>query len=321
MDHTGTAAGGHGEPGREPPPQVERLQPVHTAHDSGENVEDHSGSVAEQSSQQSTPPTGSNETTTSDVAIAREDETTPRSEAPSAADLHDGAADGYFSPVSSTELLPPALTRSSVTGSLIEPNAARGSDAAISHLDLNSVAVAHAARRANEEQQQEQQQHHSHDQRPVPQHTISSSSTASTATVRASDHPHQQQPHSTTSATSSSRSSRYPPTSQFPDQSYSALHRQRHPSPYSPQALRTRSSNPSPYHSYLAGAGAGARPPKVSTGSTPSGSRTAGNSPSSSPSLFTPGASPSRPKSVHDDTSGAYSSPFLHYTQRQVPKE
>ncbi|KAF2100532.1 kinase-like protein [Rhizodiscina lignyota] len=147
----------------------------------------------------------------------------------------------------------------------------------------------------------------------MPHHTLSSASTASTAsnasnaTIRPSDH-----------------GSRYTeivtlqrPFPMYPDQSYAALHTQQHRPRHPPHTLRTRSSNPSPYLSYVDGSAG--QPDNAA--STPSGSRTAGNSPSGSPGLFTPVGSPSRPRSVVDDSAGSYSSPFLHYTQRHVPKE
>lgn len=231
----------------------------------------------------------------------RDEDATPTSQVPSVAGSHeeddgkhhqDDASDGYFGPVTSHELLAPQLTKSSVTASLIEPSSSP--DTAISHLDLNNLARAHLRT----------PRHDDHSERPVPQHTLSNSSTASTTTVRQADHLRR----------TTTRPGYLP---KFPDQSYSALHAQQYPSYYPSQVLRPRSSNPSSYNSYIAGAKG--RKPSISA--TPSKSRTADNSPSGSPGLFTPLTSPTRPKSVHDEASGSYSSPFLHYTQRQVPKE
>lgn len=221
------------------------------------------------------------------------EDNTPRSEDPAVdppgLEPH---VDGYFSPVTGLDVPPPHLSTDSAMASFVEPVPSR--DAAISHLDLTNLASGRSTQLE-------------HVERPTPQHTLSNLSTTSTATVKQADYMPQQsrpltRPHST-----------HP---HFPNQAYSALQTQQHPTPYQPPQLRTRSSNPSPYLSYVTAANR-----SKDFVSPPSGSRTAGNSPSGSPGLFNPGSSPNRPKSVHEDPPGTYSSPFLHYTQRTVPKE
>lgn len=108
----------------------------------------------------------------------------------------------------------------------------------------------------------------------------------------------------------------------YPDQSYAALQFQRHPPPHS-HVFRARTSQSSHYSSQSV--------THISTFGLPheyrdimeSGSRTVGNSPSSSPGLFcgSPATPPLRPASQVPDEPGFYSSPYLHHTQRQIPKE
>lgn len=147
--------------------------------------------------------------------------------------------------------------------------------------------------------------------RPQVQRDLSSTSTASTSTVRASDFLPQLTTH---------RPPReYPP---FPNQAYSALSTQHHPQPYAPRYLRTRSSNPSPFLSYSAHAELTATgepgDPRIAA---ESGSKTAGNSPASTPGLFTPTTSPHRADFADAEPNTGYSSPYLHFTHRQMPKE
>lgn len=150
--------------------------------------------------------------------------------------------------------------------------------------------------------------------RPQPQRDLSSASTASTTstnTIRASEF---------LSQVPTYRPPReYPP---FPNQAYSALSAQHHPQPYVPRHLKTRSSNPSPYLSYTAHAElTGSGHPGDPRAAAESGSKTAGNSPASSPGLFTPTTSPHRADFADAEAHGGYSSPYLHFTHRQMPKE
>lgn len=146
--------------------------------------------------------------------------------------------------------------------------------------------------------------------RPPYLRDLSSTSTASAATVRASSvdatHP-------------------YPPMEPrdgpvYPNQSYAALQLQQHSSP-APYILRAKSSQPSHHSGYSMS--------HISTFGLPgehyrgglmdTGSRTVGNSPASSPGLF----NPNEPRLRHNEQSddNLYSGPWLHYTHRQAPKE
>lgn len=101
----------------------------------------------------------------------------------------------------------------------------------------------------------------------------------------------------------------------FPNQAYSALHDQIYPS----QALRTGRPKHQSSYSVVSSSASMSDHPYVELGS-----RTAGNSPSTTPALFTPTTtSPGSPAyssaDVGDD--GSYASPYLHFMQRQAPKE
>ncbi|KAK5148860.1 hypothetical protein LTR04_000413 [Oleoguttula sp. CCFEE 6159] len=138
-------------------------------------------------------------------------------------------------------------------------------------------------------------------ERPMVQRDLSSSSTASTATIVPTT------PHSTTRPGMSYRSRSDYPT--FPNQNYIALQSQKYPRPHAPPyPLRTRSSNLTVSGSDF-------------DGTTEPGSKTAGSSPAATPGLFDPRISPSRPVPDLSEAHGFYSSPYLHFTQRQAPKE
>ncbi|KAF2085953.1 kinase-like protein, partial [Saccharata proteae CBS 121410] len=98
---------------------------------------------------------------------------------------------------------------------------------------------------------------------------------------------------------------------QYPNQSYAALHAQQYPSGYPPSLLRTRSSHPSSHIPSTS----------LDHDAIEPGSRTTGNSPSGSPGLFNPLNPPVRPTLAPPEEPGYYSSPYLHYTHRQAPKE
>ncbi|KAL1612549.1 hypothetical protein SLS60_000776 [Paraconiothyrium brasiliense] len=146
--------------------------------------------------------------------------------------------------------------------------------------------------------------------RPPYQRDISSTSTASVATVRAN---------------SVDAAHAYPPPQPrdgpvYPNQSYAALQMQQH-STHAPYILRAKSSQPAHHSGYSMS--------HISTFGLPgehhrgglmdTGSRTVGNSPASSPGLF----SPNEPRLRHNEQSddNLYSGPWLHYTHRQAPKE
>ncbi|GES60683.1 serine/threonine-protein kinase ssp1 [Aspergillus terreus] len=92
----------------------------------------------------------------------------------------------------------------------------------------------------------------------------------------------------------------------YPDQSYAVLQSQVHPT-YQPPYLRTRSSYPS-------------RTESLSRIGSARASRTAGNTPVSSPGLFTFRGPRSSTPFASDDENHA-GSPFLHPTHLQPPKE
>lgn len=145
--------------------------------------------------------------------------------------------------------------------------------------------------------------------RPSFQRDLSNTSTASVATVRANSvdaaHPYQ------------------PPQPRdgpvYPNQSYAALQTQQY-STNAPYILRAKSSQPAHHSGYSMS--------HISTFGLPgehhrdlleSGSRTVGNSPASSPGLFTPNE-PQLRRNL-PSTDNLYSGPWLHYTHRQAPKE
>ncbi|KAK8212777.1 hypothetical protein M8818_002942 [Zalaria obscura] len=139
--------------------------------------------------------------------------------------------------------------------------------------------------------------------RPSVQRDISHASTASTAstdttvTVTASNSGHYQK-------------ARVQQRPVYPNQAFAALHQQRYPPPHIPPPLRTQSLHPVSHASYSA----------AIAGLHQAGTRTVGSSPAATPGLFSP-TSPPIPSEYNFDERGFYSSPFLHYTHRQAPKE
>lgn len=91
----------------------------------------------------------------------------------------------------------------------------------------------------------------------------------------------------------------------YPDQSYASLQSQIHPT-WQPLHLRSHSSHPSPTNAL----------PRIS----PRITRTAGNTPVSSPGLFSMRSPRTTPPLVSDDE-GSIGSPFLHPSHLQPPKE
>ena len=164
-----------------------------------------------------------------------------------------------------------------------------------------------------------------HQERPRVSRDLSSVSTASTQTIVPTK----------TSAASARPPTSYTPVSQqgmidlatapkrrdgpiYPNQAFSVLQSQVYPPPYQPHPLRTRSSHPSQHSTYSSSAGS-TRHSRENPDMKP-GSRTAGNTPSPSPGLFTPSFPSPTPTSETDDDTH-YSSPFLHPSHRQAPKE
>lgn len=100
----------------------------------------------------------------------------------------------------------------------------------------------------------------------------------------------------------------------FPDQSHAALHSQVYPvRHHAPPVLRQRSSHPGQIYTFTS----------ALASIHQSGTRTVGNSPAVTPGagLFTPHAAPPPEEYESPETPGTYSSPFLHFTHRQAPKE
>jgi SNF1-activating kinase 1 len=130
-------------------------------------------------------------------------------------------------------------------------------------------------------------------------------STASTATVKASSTGH--------ILPSTAPQTPHHDRPFFPNQAYSALHEQFHP------LHAIRYTRPKHQSSYSAVSELG-HPQHYEH--LDRRSKTAENSPSTTPGLFTPATSPpvGAGNSV-DLADGLYSSPYLHYTQRQAPKE
>jgi hypothetical protein len=159
-----------------------------------------------------------------------------------------------------------------------------------------------------------------HEERPGVLRDLSSVSTASTQTIvstrtsTASPRP----PTFTSRTVDPATTPRRRDGPIYPNQAFSVLQSQVYPPPYQPHPLRTRSSHPSP-HSTYSSSEASARHSKENP-DMKSGSRTEGNTPSPSPGLFTPSfPSPSQASTTDDDSQ--YSSPFLHPSHRQAPKE
>jgi serine/threonine protein kinase len=151
-----------------------------------------------------------------------------------------------------------------------------------------------------------------HPDRPAFQRDLSSASTASNSTVRAKsiDPVH-------TYATPSQQRRDGPV---YPNQSYAALHLQQHPPLHHPPVARSRSSHPahSAGHS-LSGLATFGLSDEHYRDVMDSAPRTVGNTPATSPGLFDPSNRRSHHFEQPDD--GLYSSPWLHHTHRQAPKE
>ncbi|KAI9761158.1 MAG: hypothetical protein M4579_001205 [Chaenotheca gracillima] len=103
----------------------------------------------------------------------------------------------------------------------------------------------------------------------------------------------------------------------YPNQAHSALHAQAYPPPHVPPPVRTRSFHPHQHSSYSASATA--RRMSRDLSHVEPGSRTVGSTPVSSPGLFGPAGPP--PASAPPVDAGHYNSPYLHWTQKQRPKE
>ena len=106
----------------------------------------------------------------------------------------------------------------------------------------------------------------------------------------------------------------------YPNQSFAALHNQIYPPIYSPSlkyTARTGSSNPP--HTFSASSTDIQTVNKDNSNSN-SGSKTVGNTPAQSPSLFTP-AFANRAKWAGGSDDGRSNTPMLHPTHHKAPKE
>ena len=152
-----------------------------------------------------------------------------------------------------------------------------------------------------------------HHSRPTYERDLSNISTASNVTVRANPAPRL---HYFASEPNSQQ--RDGPV--YPNQSYAALQFQQYPTPYAPPIVRARSSHPAHFSANSVSAipsfGASNVHYRDIMDSAP---RTAGNSPVSSPGLFDPNKR--IPSGSREPSDGRYSSPWLHHTHRQAPKE
>ncbi|KAJ5060278.1 hypothetical protein J3E74DRAFT_452646 [Bipolaris maydis] len=151
-----------------------------------------------------------------------------------------------------------------------------------------------------------------HPDRPAFLRDISSVSTASNTTVRAN---------SVDPIYPFAPPSRHRDGPVYPNQSYAALHLQKYPQPYVPPIVRSRSSHPAhATANSLSSLGAFGLTYDHVRDIMDSGPRTVGNSPVSTPGLFNPtNRRMSQDTDATDD--GTYSTPWLHHTHRQAPKE
>lgn len=269
-------------------------QPEHGAASSQSAVNDPTGSEGEH-------------VETAPILRSRDSDRTPRSEVPSSLEAVAGVPElvnstdsepGYFSPrpmrVYAASQIPGNTTTSTDPSPTSSVNASTTSVHAPNPPPSSSTEQPHTPSENAD--------------RPSVQRDYSNTSTTSVATIRA------QSVEPFKAATPPSKQQRDGP--HYPNQSYAALQQQHYPPPYSPHVLRTRSSHP--FHTPSQSA-------TYITTSIPAydpmdtGSRTVGNSPASSPGLFSPTTPPLR--HAQGDDLGYYSSPYLHHTHRVVPKE
>ncbi|OAL48719.1 kinase-like protein [Pyrenochaeta sp. DS3sAY3a] len=235
-----------------------------------------------------------------------ENDSTPRSEVPSVPDALSASyitqahpldpEPSYFSP-QPLRLFASAIPRSTPTSANPSPsNSTNASNASLPVTELPTVPeTSHLAPHAD---------------RPVFLRDMSSASTASNTTVRAS---------SVDPILSSIPASRRDGPV-YPNQSYAALHLQQHPTPHVPPIVRSRTTHPthSAANSLSSLATFGIHDEHYRD-LVDSGARTVGNSPVSSPGLFDP--TNRRSANIEQRDDGLYSSPWLHHTHRQPPKE
>ena len=245
-----------------------------------------------------------------------ENDCTPRSELPSVPDAlnasllsHIHTLDpepSYFSPQPLRIYSSPIPHDTPAASS----NPSPASSAHASHSSLTKLH--HDAQRAQAPQPPQPHLVPLHD-RPAFMRDLSTASTASNVTVRANSVDPQ-------NAYSLPTHQRDGPV--YPNQSYAALHLQQYPQPHVPPIVRSRSSHPS--HSAansLSGLGAFGLSHDHYKDIMESAPRTVGNSPVSSPGLFSPSKRRSSQDPDQQTDDGTYSTPWLHHTHRQAPKE
>ncbi|USP76584.1 hypothetical protein yc1106_03858 [Curvularia clavata] len=235
-----------------------------------------------------------------------ENDCTPRSEVPSVPDAllsHPHTLDpepSYFSP-QPLRIYSSPIPHSTPTSSNPSPSTSIHA----SHASLASPDDTAATRSSAPPPQQ-------HPDRPAFMRDLSSASTASNTTVRANSvdpiYPYAAPPRQ-----------RDGPV--YPNQSYAALHLQKYPQPYVPPIVRSRSSHPAhAAANSLSSLGAFGLTYDHFRDIMDSGPRTVGNSPVSTPGLFNP-ANRRMSQDTNATDDGTYSTPWLHHTHRQAPKE
>lgn len=145
-----------------------------------------------------------------------------------------------------------------------------------------------------------------------PDGRIPTGSGSSTRTILPMVHPEPNRPTSVPIAYSRRDGTGYP---NYPDQSFSALQSQSHALYYPTRPLRARTSHSSQNSLNASGTGDSRHAATMA-----SGARTVGSTPIHSPHLFTPTASRNRASGDESEDSH-YSTPLLHHTHLQAPKE
>ncbi|KAL6158651.1 hypothetical protein ACJBU6_02756 [Exserohilum turcicum] len=253
-----------------------------------------------------------------------ENDCTPRSEVPSVPDTLNAALlshmrtldpePSYFSPQPLRIYASPIPHSTPASSNPSPSTSTHASHASLTSVDDAAAAAAAAAARSSAPPmpQQPPPPPPLHADRPAFVRDISSVSTASNVTVRANSvdpiYPYAAPPRQ-----------RDGPV--YPNQSYAALHLQKYPQPYVPPIVRSRSSHPShATANSLSSLGAFGLSYDHYRDIMDSGPRTVGNSPVNTPGLFSPtNRRMSQDTQATDD--GTYSTPWLHHTHRQAPKE
>jgi [calcium/calmodulin-dependent protein kinase] kinase len=278
---------------------MDRTVPTHTFPSAAADDQDHHGSSTP--SQQSLRPP------------LDEADSTPRSEVPVVSEsvaanlLHHMHADdpepSYFSP----------QPRRTYSSTITRSTPASENPSPASSANASTVSVNHIAAASPTDSFGPSLHPLAHHHRPAYERDLSSISTASSVTVRAN-------PSDPLYPFASAPNPQQRDGPVYPNQSYAALQFQQYPTPYVPPIVRSRSSHPAHFAansvSSIPSFGASNVHYRDIMESAP---RTAGNSPVSSPGLFDPNKR--IPSSSREPSDGLYSSPWLHHTHRQAPKE